>query len=73
VLVGRELSVEGNVFALPQHHFLETLGRTAGVKCSYLVYWLGKLLHSRSGNFNTENKYPFSVGRQGGLAESQSC
>jgi hypothetical protein len=26
VVVGRRLSVEGNVVALPQHHFLEILG-----------------------------------------------
>jgi hypothetical protein len=73
VLLGRELAVEGNVFALPQHHFLEILGRTAGVKCSYLGFWLGKLLHLCSGIFNTEDNYPLSVGEEGGLAESQSC
>jgi len=73
VVVGREISVEGNVVALPQHHFLEILVRTVGVKCSYLGYWLGKLLHSCSGSFNTEDNYPLSVGEEGGLAESQLC
>ena len=43
MVLGRELSVEANVVALPQHHVLE-IGRTAGVKCSYLGYRLGKLL-----------------------------
>lgn len=46
MVVGRELAVEGNVVALPKHHFLEILRRKAGVKCSYLGYWFGKLLHS---------------------------
>jgi hypothetical protein len=72
-VVGRGLSVDGNVVALPQRHFLEILGRTEGVKCSYLSYWLGKLLHSCSGSFNTEDNYTFSVGEEGILAESQSC
>jgi hypothetical protein len=65
--------VEGNVVALSQHHFLEILDRTAGVKCSYLGYWLGKLLLSCSGSFNTEDKYPLSVEQEGGLAVPQSC
>jgi len=70
VVVGRELAVEGNVVALPQHHFLEIESRTPGVKWSYLCYWFGNLLHSCSGSFNTEDMRPLSVGQEGGLAES---
>jgi len=72
LILGRELAVEGNVDAHPQHHFLEIL-RTVDVKCSYLGYWLSKLLHSCSVSFNTEDNYPLFVEEEGGLAESQSC
>jgi hypothetical protein len=68
VVLGRELSVEGNAFGLPEHHVLEILCRTAGANFSYLGYRLGKLLHSCSGSFNTEDKYPLSVVQEGGLA-----